>query len=154
MTTTLFATIVLSFAVLCIANGQYFSSSDGVNLPRSGKRSYLTSLLKQDPPSVASSLSSNQPINLDGPRYYQTDKLSFRKFLSKLGKRSYDDNQYYPSLGERPALSNYFVDRSAHDYLTKEILLNYLYNELHKLNRNKNIDLSSISEIDDSNEEK
>ena len=110
--------ILLTLAIICVVNGQYFSSSDGVNLPRSGKRSYLTSLLKdQDLQASTPKSTESSVVNIDGPSYYQTDKLSFTRLFNKLGKRA----------------ENYYYNQPSQDYLTKEALINYLYSQLHKL---------------------
>ena len=61
-------------------NSQYFSSNDGINLPRNGKRSYLGYYLNMKEP--ANELFDNQD------KFQQTDKLSFRKKFGKYGKRS------------------------------------------------------------------
>lgn len=150
--TKFFSTFILGFAVICVVYGQYFSSSDGVNLPRSGKRSYLTSLLKQSDEQASSTPKSpSSIINIDGPSYYQTDKLSYRKLLSKLGKRydqDFGSSVYYNS--QIPP---------SQDYLTKEALLNYLYSHLHKLDHrnrdsNNDWDLDEVEATASSFEEK
>lgn len=149
--TSLISTLIVSFAVICVVYGQYFSSSDGVNLPRSGKRSYLTSLLKQSDEQPSSTPKSAAISNIDGPSYYQTDKLSFRRLFNKLGKRNDQDF----------GLSGYYNRQGApsQDYLTKEALLNYLYSHLHKLDHrnrdsNNDLDLSEVEASASSFEEK
>lgn len=138
--------LLLGLAMVCIVNGQYFSSSDGVNLPRSGKRSYLTSLLKNLPDQQAddqqqqqqsgSGSSTSSFVNLDGPSYYQTDKLSYRRLLNKMGRRFVEPDTYFGS------------GSSANDYISKEALFNYLYNQLHKLKRNRGQELSTDWDVE------
>jgi hypothetical protein len=106
-----------------VANGQYFSTSDGATLSRIGKRNYLYNLIySRRPPSAHASLpSSNSLIDSEqeassllpsGARdtHYQPDKLStMRKLHYKYGKRGYvpdysdeieiedDSNEDYPT---------------------------------------------------------
>ena len=78
-----FAVLFVALAVIALTSAQYFSSNDGINLPRNGKRSYLGYYFNMKEP-------SNQVY--DAPeKYQQTDKLSFRKKFSKYGKRGGDD---------------------------------------------------------------
>jgi hypothetical protein len=76
-----FTIFFVSLSVLAIASAQYFSSSDGINLPRNGKRSYLGYYLNMKEP-------SNELFDNAQEKYQQTDKLSFRKKFGKYGKRS------------------------------------------------------------------
>ncbi len=85
-----------------VVNSQYFSSHDGINLPRNGKRSSpLTNIVSYrkltKPNPLSSSLYNlHTPISFD--RVYHQDKLSFRKYLKKFGKRfvidPFDDDEY------------------------------------------------------------
>lgn len=134
--TQLISGLIVSMAIICVVSGQYFSSSDGVNLPRSGKRSYLTSLLKNEDLQSSSTPKSPESsvVNIDGPSYYQTDKLSFRRLFNKLGKRA-----------------EYYVPSTSQDYLTKEALFNYLYSQLHKLDhRSRDAAFLALDENDSS----
>lgn len=75
-------TILLVFlSALAIASAQYFSSNDGINLPRNGKRSYLGYYLNMKEP-------TNELFENGQDKFQQTDKLSFRKKFGKYGKRS------------------------------------------------------------------
>jgi hypothetical protein len=76
-----FAIFFVTLCVLAIASAQYFSSSDGINLPRNGKRSYLGYYLNMKEP-------SNELFDNAQEKFQQTDKLSFRKKFGKYGKRS------------------------------------------------------------------
>ena len=76
-----FAIFFVTLCVLGIASAQYFSSSDGINLPRNGKRSYLGYYLNMKEP-------SNELFDNAQEKFQQTDKLSFRKKFGKYGKRS------------------------------------------------------------------
>lgn len=126
MESKILKSIILVYFVFtyCIVDCQYFSTSGGVFLPRSG-RSYLTSLLN------SADRQSQQPIPdlassqiKDGPSLYQEDKLSFRKYLNKLyGKRSNFDDDFGPS------------SISKQDYMTKKEMINYLINKLMSSNK-------------------
>ena len=68
-------------ALLALTSAQYFSSNDGINLPRNGKRSYLGYYFNMKEP-------SNELFDNGQEKFQQTDKLSFRKKFGKYGKRA------------------------------------------------------------------
>ena len=111
--------IILLLAVVTIASAQYFSSNDGVNLPRNGKRSYLGNLLNLRGP-IRQSRLYEQP-----ERFFQTDKLSFRKAFGKYGRdlaeneANADIEAYLQELSNNPAVGNAII---------KEVLIEYLAN--------------------------
>ena len=74
------AVLIVVLAAIALTSAQYFSSNDGINLPRNGKRSYLGYYFNMKEP-------TNQLFDMP-EKYQQTDKLSFRKKFSKYGKRS------------------------------------------------------------------
>jgi hypothetical protein len=79
--------ILVVFTVIALVNCQFFSSNDGINLPRIGKRSYLGTLLRHRP------VSGNSRATY-GEDFRHSDKLSFRRWPgAKYGKRAdTDDN--------------------------------------------------------------
>lgn len=105
MMKTLSIQILLTLAVVCLVNGQYFSSSEGVSLPRNGKRSFLSNLFGSE---------TNQNADTN-------NKLAatYRRLL--LSKEKVQPARHYDYQSDIP-----------NDPITKELLLNYLINELHK----------------------
>jgi hypothetical protein len=80
--------IIVVFTVIALVNCQFFSTNDGINLPRIGKRSYLSTLLRRKP----YTLGNNKASAIDD--YRHIDKLSYRKWLGdKYGKRDALDDE-------------------------------------------------------------
>ena len=122
--------IMLLLAVFAIANAQYFSSNDGINLPRNGKRSSFGNYLHLKGPLRQSRL-YEQP-----ERFFQTDKLSFRKAFGKYGRDLLSENEatadldaYLQELNNNPGVGNAVV---------KEVLVEYLTNNNNQEQTNVN----------------
>lgn len=116
MESKILKSIILVYFVFtyCVVDCQYFRTSGGVFLPRSG-RSSMTSLLN------SADHQSQQPI----PELASLeDKISFRKYLNKFyGKRSNFDDDFGP------------LSISKQDYMTKKEMINYLINKLMSSNK-------------------
>ena len=138
MNTKLVGIFLMMVVCATLVNSQYFSSHDGINLPRNGKRSSpLTNLVsykklnKPDKSLASSSLYKlHSPITFD--RVYHQDKLSFRKYLKKFGKRYLKEQEFgndydYSTNGNN--LEFDFIqsdDRNSNDKLMRKLIIDYL----------------------------
>jgi hypothetical protein len=97
------------FTVVALVNCQFFSSNDGINLPRNGKRSYTSMLLRRKP------IKDNSFRT--GDDFKLLDKLSYSKSLGrKYGKRADQDDDY----------ANEDFDDSDFDREIEELVAKYL----------------------------
>ncbi len=106
-----------------LVNSQYFSSHDGINLPRNGKRSSpLSNLVRyKNMPNKLSSFTLyklHSPISFD--RVYHQDKLSYRKYFKKFGKRFMggDDDQNSVEFD--------FIKEDDYDKMMRKFIIDYL----------------------------
>lgn len=93
--TKFLTTVILSLVLSCVVDGQFFSTSGGVILPRNGR-----SIFENQPRSVETKWRNNIEEN---PKYFW--------------KRN--NGEFGP-----------YQFRSRQDYITKEELINFLYNKL------------------------
>lgn len=129
------AYICILLFVASTVSAQYFSANDGINLPRNGKRSYLSSILRSSP-------SQKNSIGDSTDNYSQTDKLSYRKMFNHFGKRN-DESLYEDGVESYP---NFNIN-SYDEYLIKEILFRIFLNDL--LNRKSASNLVKTNDAKD-----
>ena len=101
--------VFIGLIALAVVNSQFFSSNDGILLPRNGKRSYLDTLLGRKPTFI----NGESNAAASGDHFYKADKMSFLKTLQKFGKRgdlkretssendNNDDDNYFFALLDR-----------------------------------------------------